>query len=186
MPITRSGGKPVPCSATWHIASSGLVTTMMTRRRATAAACWPTAPTIPAFFASRSSRLMPGLRGQAGGHDDDLRVRGVGVVVGAGDPHVVSDDRGGLGEVQGLALGQSLHDVHENDVGEAGLDDLLGGRRADVAGADDGDLATENAGHGVLLPAAFVARARPWPGRSVLVGIVWPVYETSRAVGLPV
>ena len=65
---------------------------------------------------------------------------GVGVVVGAGDPRVVADDRRRLGEVEALALRQPLDDVDEHDVGEAGLGDALRGRGADVAGADDGDL----------------------------------------------
>ena len=81
---------------------------------------------------------------EPGGDDDDVGAGGVGVVVRAGDPGVVADDRGGLGEVEALALRQALDDVDEDDVGEAGLGDALRGRRADVAGADDGDLV---AGH---------------------------------------
>ena len=60
---------------------------------------------------------------------------------------VVADDGRRLGEVEALALGQSLDDVDEDDVGEAGLGDSLGGGGADVAGAHDGDLV---AGHGRL------------------------------------
>ncbi len=63
------------------------------------------------------------------------------------DPRVVADDRGGLGQVEPLALGQTLDDVDEDDVGQAGLGDPLGGGGADVAGADDGDLVP---GHGWL------------------------------------
>ena len=62
MPSTRSRGKPDARIATWHIASSGLVTTIRIAS-GDAAAAWPTTlATIPAFFASRSSRLMPGWR----------------------------------------------------------------------------------------------------------------------------
>ena len=82
----------------------------------------------------------PGLAGEARGDDDDVGAGRVGVVVRAGDPGVVADDRCGLGEVETLALRQPLDDVHQDDVGEAGLGDALSGRRADVAGADDGDL----------------------------------------------
>ena len=48
--------------ATWHIASSGFVTTMMIASGLTATACFTTEATIPAFFATRSSRLIPGWR----------------------------------------------------------------------------------------------------------------------------
>ena len=86
MPMTRSGGKPEASSATWHIASSGLVTTMMMASGEAAAACDTTARTMPAFLASRSSRLMPGWRARPGGDHDDVRAGRVGVVVGAPRP----------------------------------------------------------------------------------------------------
>ena len=87
----------------------------------------------------------PRLAGEPGRDDDDVGAGRVGVVVRADDPAVVADDRGRLGEVEALALGQALDDVDEDDVGETGLGDPLGGGRADVAGADDGDLVP---GHG--------------------------------------
>ena len=62
MPRTRSRGKPDALSATWHIASSGFVTMMRIAAGECLAACSTTARTIPAFFASRSSRLIPGWR----------------------------------------------------------------------------------------------------------------------------
>ncbi len=62
MPRTRSRGKPDASRATWHIASSGLVTMIRIASGDWAAACWTTERTIPAFLASRSSRLMPGWR----------------------------------------------------------------------------------------------------------------------------
>src|SRR5450759_2821618 len=108
---------------------------------------------------------------QAGGHDDDLRARGVRVIVRAGDPDVVADDRGGLDQVERLALGQPLNDINQHDVGEARLDDLLGGGRTDVAGADDGDLAAENAGHWVLLRAAIRVTRWRWPGSACWRGL---------------
>ena len=46
----------------------------------------------------------PGLARQAGGDHDDVRVRGIGVIVRPRDPGVVPDDRGGLGKVETLAL----------------------------------------------------------------------------------
>ena len=62
MPSTRSRGKPDASKATWHIASSGLVTTMRIASGECFAACSTTDRTIPAFFVRRSSRLMPGWR----------------------------------------------------------------------------------------------------------------------------
>jgi hypothetical protein len=62
MPSTRSRGKPEAWSATWHIASRGLVTTMRMLSGECLAACSTTLRTIPAFFDSRSSRLIPGCR----------------------------------------------------------------------------------------------------------------------------
>ena len=62
MPMTRSRGKPEARIATWHIASRGLVTTMMIASGLTAAACFTTDETMWAFFARRSSRLIPGCR----------------------------------------------------------------------------------------------------------------------------
>ena len=88
----------------------------------------------------------PGLARDPGRDDDDVRARGVGVVVRAGDPRVVSDDRSGLRKVETLALRQPVDDVDQDDVGEAGLGDALRGRRADIAGADDGDLVAGHAG----------------------------------------
>ncbi len=89
----------------------------------------------------------------------------IGVVVGADDPGVVTDDRRRLGQVEALALGQPLDDVDEDDVGQAGLGDPLGGGGADVAGTDDGDLV---ASHGVdvllSLGRAILGR-RSWPAR---------------------
>jgi hypothetical protein len=89
-----------------------------------------------------------GLPGETGRHDDDVRTGRVGVVVRAEDPGVVPDQRRRLGEVEALALWQPLHDVDQDDVREAGLGDALGGRGADVAGTDDGDLVAGHAGWG--------------------------------------
>jgi hypothetical protein len=54
--------EPDAAIATWHIASSGFVTTMRIASGEWATAASTTAGTIPAFFARRSSRLMPGWR----------------------------------------------------------------------------------------------------------------------------
>ena len=127
---------------------------------------------MPAFVAIRSSRLMPGFRGDARRDDDDVRAGRVRVVVGAGDARVVADDRGRLGEVEPLALRQALDDVDQDDVGQAGLGDPLRGRGADVPGADDGDLA---AGHAWLLPRFA------WDGRATGA---WSVRIAAGIAGL--
>ncbi len=63
IPSTRSRGNPDARIATWHITSSGFVTTIRIASGDTAAAALTTPPTMPALVAIRSSRLMPGLRG---------------------------------------------------------------------------------------------------------------------------
>ena len=147
IPSTRSRGKPDAVSATWHIASSGLVTMIRIASGECLAGLLHDGPDDPGVLGQQVVAAHPRLAGQPRGDDDDVRPGGVRVVVRAGDPGVVADDRGGLGQVERLALRQPLDDVDQDDVGQAGLGDPLGGRRADVAGADDGDLV---AGHGVM------------------------------------
>ncbi len=129
-----------PACATWHIASSGLVTMIEDRVRRVLRGLLDDRPDDPGVLGEQVVAAHPRLAGEAGGDDDDVRAGGVGVVVRAGDPGVVADDRRRLGEVEALALRQPLDDVDQDDVGEAGLGDPLGGGGADVAGADDGDL----------------------------------------------
>ena len=64
MPTTRWRGNSDVSSATWHIASSGLVTQMMIESGERSATSRVTPPTISRLAASRSSRLIPGLRGR--------------------------------------------------------------------------------------------------------------------------
>ena len=159
MPRTRSRGKPDACIATWHIASSGLVTTIRIASGECGRGLLDDRADDPGVLRQQVVAAHPGLAGEAGGDDDDVGAGRVGVVVGADDPGVVADDRRRLGEVEALALGQALDDVDEDDVGEAGLGDPLGGRGADVAGADDGDLV---AGHAMgLLPGRSGRDHRP-------------------------
>ncbi len=49
-------------------------------------------------------------------------------------------DRAGLGQVEGLALGNPLDHVDQDHVAQLLLDHVLGDGGADVAGADDRDL----------------------------------------------
>ena len=62
-PMTRCGAKRVTCNAFCTIASSGLLTTMTMASGLVCLISWATEPTILALVWSRSSRLMPGLRG---------------------------------------------------------------------------------------------------------------------------
>ena len=63
IPKTRSFGQPETFLATWHIASSGFETTISTASGDCATTCSVTEPTIFSLVVTRSSRLMPGLRG---------------------------------------------------------------------------------------------------------------------------
>ncbi|CAE7441237.1 dapC, partial [Symbiodinium necroappetens] len=84
----------------------------------------------------------PGLAGESGGDDDDVRALDVLVVARALDRGVESLDRRAAGEVDRLALGDALfvRDVQEDDIAQ-----LLGGGPhgaggPDIASTDDSDL----------------------------------------------
>src|SRR5581483_3529272 len=77
--------------------------------------------------------------------------RGLLVAVRAGDRRLVAEDRRGLVQVERLALGQVLDDVHEHDVGVVAARDLLRSRRADVARPDDRDLLAAGCGLEVVV-----------------------------------
>src|SRR5919201_823318 len=117
IPKTPSFGRPDTFFATWHIASRGLETTI---RIVTGH--------------SRRSR-------QPGRDHDHVRPRGLLVAVRPDDVGLVAHDRAHLVDVERLALRQVLLDVDEDDIGVVAQRERLGARRADVAGADDGDLA---------------------------------------------
>ena len=135
---------------------------MMIASGLTAAACLHHRADDPGVLGQEVVAAHARLAGQARGHDDDLAAGRVRVVVRAGHLGVVADDRGGLGEVERLALRQPLDDVDEDDVGEAGLDDPLGRGGADVAGADDGDLAALDGLHGGSSALRLGLRPRCW------------------------
>ena len=63
MPMTRCLGKPERLNATCVIASSGFETTMMMELGEYLTTSSTTLDTMSALVLSRSSRLMPGLRG---------------------------------------------------------------------------------------------------------------------------
>ena len=64
MPKTRSRGQPEAALATWHMASSGFETTIRIASGERSIASRVTEPTIASFVVTRSSRLIPGLRGR--------------------------------------------------------------------------------------------------------------------------
>ena len=63
IPTTRSRGNCETAFATWHIASSGLETITSTAFFERLATWRVTSATIASFVFTRSSRLIPGLRG---------------------------------------------------------------------------------------------------------------------------
>ena len=127
--------------ATWHIASSGFETTMRIASGHCATTCSVTEPTIFSFVVTRSSRLMPGERGRPAVITTTSRAGGLLVAVRAGDVRLVAEHGAHLVDVERLALRQALLDVDEDDVGVVARREHLRARRADVPGADDGDLA---------------------------------------------
>ena len=142
MPNTRSRGQPETFFATWHMASSGLETTIRMASGERSTASRVTEPTMLSFVVTRSSRLMSPVARHAGGDHDDVGALGLVVAVRARDRRLVAEDGRRLVDVEGLALRQALLDVDEHDVGVVAPRDLLRGGRADVACADDGDLAS--------------------------------------------
>ena len=119
MPITRSRGKPLTSRATWTIASSGLVTTMMNAP----GECFAGLPDHGADDTHvLEQQVVSGharLAGEAGRDHDHVRVGRVGVVVGAHDRVVVVLERRRLDQVECLALRQALDDVDQVDVGDS-------------------------------------------------------------------
>ena len=96
---------------------------------------------MPALVLTRSSRLIPGFRAMPAVTTKTSAPGRLVVAVGADDAGVEALDRAGLPLVEPLALRHALDDVdHHDGAGEILLGEALGGRGADVAGADDGDL----------------------------------------------
>ncbi len=144
MPMTRSGVKPLASSATWHIASSGLVTMIRIASGECGRALLDDAAHDAGVLGEQVVAAHARLARQPGRDDDDVRAGRVGVVIRADDLHVVAHDRRRLGQVERLALGQTLDDVDQHHVGQAPLGDALRDGGADIAGADDGYLGTRH------------------------------------------
>jgi hypothetical protein len=89
------------------------------------------------------------LAGKPGRHDDDVRALDVLVAVRALELHVEAVDRRGLGDVEGLALGQPLDDVEQDHVAELAERAELSEDAADLPAADECNLRSS---HFRLLP----------------------------------
>src|SRR5205823_1381345 len=76
----------------------------------------------------------------AGGDDYNVGVRGIGVVVGAGDDRIALLDGHGFEQVERFALGHALHDVDQHHIGQLLAGDPVCGGRAHVSGTYDRDF----------------------------------------------
>ena len=82
-----------------------------------------------------------GLARHAGGDDHHVGALDGRVVLGAAERRVEAFHRAALGEVQRLALGHAFDDVEEHDVAKILERGEVGERAADIARADQRDLA---------------------------------------------
>ena len=97
--------------------------------------CSVTAFMIPKLTLSRSSRLMPGLRGTPEVMTTTSELAVCGVVGAADDAAVRPGDRARLEHVERDARGLLVGDVDDDDVGQLLVGDTAGDGRADVAGS---------------------------------------------------
>ncbi len=100
----------------------------------------------------------------AGGDDADVGAGDVGVVVGALQRDVRAEHRGGLGEVQRLALRHALGDVEQDHVAQLLARGDVGQGAADHAGADEGDL---RASHEAMLQWVWMGAGKGENPRAV-------------------
>jgi len=78
----------------------------------------------------------PRLPGDAGRHDNDVRVRRIRVTVRPDDPGIVALNGGRFRQIEGLALRNPLHDIDEADIAQRLLRETLGRRGTHIPGAD--------------------------------------------------
>ena len=124
------------------IASSGLVTTIT---NASGACCLIAAPTwfiTPALIFSRSSRLIPGLRGDPEVTTMQSAPSMIFMSVVPVTSDVDAQHRRRLEHVERLALGQAVDNVEEHDIAQSAQEAQMGTGGADVAGANKGDFST--------------------------------------------
>ena len=124
---------------------------------------------------SRSSRLMPGLRGTPAvtmqTSAPSMRLVGVGAGRCLASKPSTGDD---CGEVERLALRDALGDVEQDDVAEFLQADEMRERAADLAGADQRNLVARHVGKTLWKIAAAKA------GRAVVIGFGLSVQVGGR------
>ena len=130
--------------ATWHIASSGLETTIRIASGRVRDHLLGDGADDLLVRRDEVVAAHPGLAREAGGDHDDLRAGGLLVAVRARDVRLVAEHGAHLVDVERLALRQVLDDVDEHDVRVVARGQHLRAGRADVAAADDGDLAARS------------------------------------------
>ena len=128
------------------MASSGLVMQMTKAFGAYFLMPAPTCSITLRLMPSRSSRLMPGLRGTPAVTMQTSAPSIAFVGIGAGELGVEAVDRRGLRDVERLALRDAFGDVEHHDVAELLEADEVGERAADLAGADQRNLVTRHGG----------------------------------------
>ncbi|MNN31467.1 hypothetical protein D3C81_1451560 [compost metagenome] len=111
----------------------------------------------------------------AGGDDADVGACDVGVVVGALQGHVLTEDGRGLGDVEGFALRRAFGDVEQDDVAQRFARSHVGQGSADHSGADKGDLRASHRGLSsrccVCETVLDVGRSRPAAEREQASGV---------------
>ena len=75
----------------------------------------------------------PRLARKARGDHHQVRIRRVGVVIGAFDSDVVAFDGTGLEQVQPFALRNTLKNIYEDDISELSVCKPMGQRRAHIS-----------------------------------------------------
>ena len=174
MPTTLFDGSPENFCSAHTIASSGLV---MQMTKASGAYCFsplPTASMTLRLMPSRSSRLMPGFPRHAGGDDDHVGAGDRLVARGTGELRIEALDRRGLGDIERLALRNTVDDVEQHDVAELLQTGQEGERAADLTRADQCDLVPR---HPVSLYVKCSVRPRSVPSLLLPLG---KVFKLSR------
>ncbi len=146
MPTTFCCGSPQDFCSAHTMASSGLVMQITKALDAYFLMPEPTCPITFRLISSRSSRLMPGLRGTPAVTMQTSHALDRLVGIGADDLGVEIVDRRGFRDVERLALRDALHDVEHHDVAELFEADEVGERTADLAGTDQRNLITRHGG----------------------------------------
>ena len=140
MPTTRLAGRPQNFCSAHTMASSGLVMQMTNASGAWVLIPAATAPMTLRLMPSRSSRLIPGLRGTPAVTMTTSAPAIAAVIARARQSRVDALDRGRFGQIQRLALRHPIDDVEKNDVAQFLHRRQMRQRSADLAGSDQGNL----------------------------------------------